>query len=332
MKILKYTKDEDNYCLVYKTKQYIHYLIKKNKELYYHLTFNVKNYNKTNKICKKILNSNNISVELKNYDFFDLTNKYNDYVNNYDYNIILNPYGEDDFVITKIYNKEKEFLSFKDINKSPCLIASYIFYLFDCFNEKYHGYLVDDFKPYIKKHDKKIDFLILRYIKYIFYKFINYDLNIKSNFELLYHCDINFYNKYYFLFFKELDKIVKINKDKILKKFQINNKNELMGYIYYYSAYIYSIYLNYYLNFINKKDAKISITCCSFYNDFFVEQIKNFMSKTNIDYIKLNFKKNIIFFTETEFKKYDILKKLQKKHKINKRSIINEYGWSTDAI
>jgi hypothetical protein len=309
LKILKYIKDDDNYCLVYKTKQYIHYAIKKNNQLYYHLTFNIKNYFKTHKICKKILNSKNISVELKSYDFFYLANEYSNYINNSDYNLILNAYGEDDYVITKIYNKNKELFFFKDINKSPCFIASYIFYLFNCFGEKYHGYLIDDFKPYIKKHDEKIDFLILRYIRYVFYKFINYNLNIKSNFELFQHSDIDFHNKYYFLFFKELDNVIKINKNKILKKFQINNKNELMGYIYYYNAYIYSIYLNYYLNFIDKKDVTISITCCSFHNDFFVEKIKYFMNMNNIHYIKLNFKKNLLLFTDKNFKNYNLLKK-----------------------
>jgi len=325
MKVLKYIKDNDNYCYVQKTKIFIHYLLYTKNNFFYYFTLNPKNYSKTNLICKRFLKSNDLKIELSEYDSFDLINKYNNYKYKTDYNIITSVYGEENFNVVKIFKKNQEIISFKEINKTPTFIYGYIFHKFNYkYSATFHGALIENYASYYKKHpENKIHLLIFRYYKYLTHKYIRYNFNIRSNFELLQYCDKNFKDKYYFLIYSELDKLIKINKDKILKKFKINNENELFGYIYFYNNYLFDFYYQYYLQFIDDKKSNISMTACAFNTDKIYNNAKDIMIYDILTLTKLNFKKYLIFFIEERLNKYLFLIKEDTIRKRNEKIIKN---------
>lgn len=319
MKILKYIKDNANYCLVQKTNVYIHYLLKKNNQIYYYFSLGSKNYHKTNKICKKLLSHNDLKIELHIYDTYELINAYNESINSSDYHVIINPYGEENFDIVRIYKKNNLFLSFKDMNKSPIFANSYIFYLFNYkHNATFHGFFINHYLKFYKKHKKHK--LIVRYYLYLTKLFINLNIKIQSNFETLLHSNSLFKDKYLFLLYAEFDKIIKIDKNKILKKFDISSEEELYGYLYYYNNYLYYFYYQYYCNLIKDEKANISITACAFNTPVIYEKVKNIMKNENVNLIKLNFKKYILFFIEKELENYLYL--VDQKHKIESKKYL----------
>ena len=330
MKLLKYIKDDNNYCLVQKTRLYIHFLLCKENKYHYYFTFNLKNYNKTNKICNKFLKSNNLKVELKNHNSFDLMNQYNNYVNKTDYNIIISIYGEENFDIVKIYQGEKELVSFKEINKSPTFIYGYVFHIFGYkYSATYHGALIEKYVNYYKRHSNdKIHNLIIRYYKYLINHFIKYNFNLRSNFELLEYCDVTFKNKYYMFLYLKLDQIIKLNVNKILNKFKISTDEEKFGYIYFYNNYLYDFYYQYYLKFISDKNKKISFTSCGFNTPLIYNKTKDILNYNNLILTKLNFKKYILFFTEKHLNQYLNLvneKTILKKNEIKIKKYLDIY-------
>ena len=76
MKILKYINDENNFCLVHKTKIFVYYFIFKDNKYSYYESYLKKNFQKTKKISNKLLKKEITKTEVLLYDDFLLLAKY----------------------------------------------------------------------------------------------------------------------------------------------------------------------------------------------------------------------------------------------------------------
>jgi hypothetical protein len=311
MKILKYINDENNFCLVHKTKIFIYYLILRNNHFYYFESYLKKNFQKTKKISSKLLKKEIKKTEILIFDDFITLTKSNNFLSNRenDYHILSETFGNQRYVtfciIDKNFNKIKEF---DGQRYSPTFIFSYILFKFN-FNISLHlhsfgEYFIKDIPIIDKKKLKKYAGIMFYKYKKLSFKDINIDFDL-----FWYSKDERFIMKT-FLYY---DKIININKEKIISYFKLENQEKKISYVYYAMCFFSSMF---FIDFIKKNNitnSKIAINSCLFK----INLCKDFFNDTNDYYFSnLNDLKNgLLFFIDKNY--YNYIKMIKNKYNKN---------------
>lgn len=314
MKIIKYQENENKYVLVYKTKIFIYYLFIINNNPYYYERYNSKNYNKTLKICKRFLKTNQLKISSSDYDNYELAYKCDSFAyKKSDYHLSSETYGNDKGVTFCVYKDGIKKEEFKGQKRSSTFITSYILTKFHFpFPPQYYIYC-DLLMPFINETEiKKIN----RYCKILFLKFLNYEFeDIKVNFEHLCHT-----NQFYYInkIFSDYDQKIKIDVKKIIHKFNLeNNFNKKAAFIYYSTTYFGILFFKDYIKKNNIQNSKIIINCCIFGGQYFSKYFNDSNQYIFSEYNSL--RNGWMFFIDQKYNDYlKIIKENKRKEKIQK--------------
>jgi hypothetical protein len=262
MIVIKYEKDNSNYCLVHKTSHFVYYLLVKNNNFYYYENFNNRYCDKTLKICKKFLKTNNLNISNENYDDFILAYKCDEYVyGKNDYHLITETFGNDGCVTFCVIQDGLKIKELKGQRFSPTFIFSVILTKFNFeYGTNYHAYC-DHLLNFVDYSDKNI-LKIKKYINLLFSKYVNYsfeDLNINFNYFWKTK-DVKIATNAIFYY----EKIINLNIEKIINRFNLTDKNKKFGTIYYGLCYFVYLYFKYQIKAMNIKNKKIIINSCVF--------------------------------------------------------------------
>jgi hypothetical protein len=306
--IIKYST-EKNYCLVHKTRFFTYYLVYKNNKYGYYEKFLSKYYNKTYKICARILKNKNLMIEEVKIDSYEIFYKFNLFLlkNKHEehYCIMSETLGDDKYKTYSVYKDGKEIKSFFGQRNSATFIISFFDYkikTMNSFDEKflnvYKNFNFNNKDFQINKYfSEKEIFLYKRYIKrlHYFYK--------KHIFDDIY---INFYllNKSYDqnkIFMKIFDYYDKIFGDFFIKVINTLKLKDRLVYFYQYFKYYFSfLILISYIDDNRIKDKTIILYCCV----FTANRVKDFLDKKNNyivnEYISL--KEKTLLFIDNNIK------------------------------
>jgi hypothetical protein len=310
MKIIEYKTNNNDFCIVHKTKMFIYYLVFKNNNYYYYESYSFKNYNKTKKVCSKLLKKDIVKTIISNHDDFILSYKADDYLSKIknDYHLVAETFGNDNcitFCILKDFKKIKEF---KGQKYSPTFIFSYVLYKFG-FNISPHFHSYGDFFTQdINEKDKK---KLRKYAGIMFYKYMKYNFSdININFKFFMY-SLN--ERFLFKNFIHYDSIIKININRINDFFNLNDNQKKINYIYYAMSYFSSLFFIDFIKKNNIKNCNVSINSCLFK----IELCKTFFDNTNNYYFSSlnNLKNGWMFFIDDKYNKS--IKLIKDKYKIN---------------
>jgi hypothetical protein len=300
MRILKYINDENNFCLVHKTKIFIYYLLFRDKQYYYFETYLKKNFQKTKEISGKLLKKEILKTEVLFFDDFIVSGKSNNFLSQKinDYHIVTETFGNEEYVtfclMDKNLNKIKEF---KGQRYSPTFISSYILFKFNLnFSLHLHSFM----EYLIKDISEKDKLKLKKYSGILFYKYKKFIFDdIKVNFDLFWYSGDERFIMNIFLYY---DKIIKINKEKIISYFMLNDKEKKISYIYYAVCFFSSMFIIDFIKTNNIKNSKIAINSCLFKINI-CKKFLNDINDTNEYYFSdlNNLKNGLIFFTDKKF-------------------------------
>lgn len=314
MKLIKYRTNNNDFCLVHKTKIFVYYLMLQNNKYYYFESY-LKNFNKTKKISEKLLKKKVTNVEVTEYDDYNLAAKADNFLSQIenDYHIISETFGNNKYTTFIVLDKKlNKILDLKGQRHSPTFIASYILYRFN-FNLSLEFHSFGDF--FIKEIPESDQLKIKRYARMMFLKYKKYNFqDIKIDFDLFW---LSTDERYLIKSFLYYDKVININTDRIIDFFSLHEKEKKISYVYYGVSYFATLFFIDYIKKNKIKNSKISINSCLFkvnFCKFFIDDDSNeyFFSSLN------NLKNGLIFFTEERFNdKIKLMKNKYFKNKIN---------------
>lgn len=276
MIIIKY-ENKNDYCLVQKSTVFTYFLLYKNKKFYYYEKFLNNNFNKTYKICSRLLKEKNLKIEEIKINNFDVLNKMNNFIANkkIDYSIVSDTFCDNDLISFQVYKNNKKEDSLIGVKNSASFLVSYIDYkIFTIFpknieflvNFKDSKFNIENTKNLISILEKKELDLYKRYFKYLFhlYKKLEFE-DIYINFNILFKIKnikkilLSSYIHYDKILGKYIEKIIK---NILTKKPKVKeNLNYFISYFKYYFPFLNFLY---YLEKNNIRDKKIVLSSCLF--------------------------------------------------------------------
>ena len=276
MTIIKYQNKED-YCLVQKTTVFTYFLLFKNKKFYYYENFLNSNFDKTYKICSRLLGEKEIKIKEIKINSFDVLNKMNNFVakKEAEYSIISDTFCDDDLVSFQVYKNNEKIDSLIGVKNSGSFLVSYIDYkIYTLFpknieflvNFKDSKFNTENAKSLISILDKKEINLYKRYFKYLFhlYKKLEFD-DLYINFNILFK--IKNIKKILLSSYIYYDQIIGEYFEKIIKNILIKKptiKENLNYFISYFKYYFPFLNFLYYLEKNNIKNKKVVLCSCLF--------------------------------------------------------------------
>ena len=314
MKLIKYKTNTDDYALVHKTGAFVYYLIFKNNQYHYFESY-LKNFNKTKRISEKMLQKKIIDLEVIEYNDYDLTAKADNFLSQKvnDYHLISETFGDNQYSTFTVLDKNlNRIIDLKGQRHSPTFISSYILHKFN-FNLslEFHSFG----EVFLKQIDKKDELKIKKYTGLMFYKYKKYQFeDIKINFDLFW---FSMDERYLMKTFFHYDKVIKIDTEKIINHFSLQDKEKKISYVYYAASYFATLFFIDFIKSNKIKNCKISINSCLFKVNF----CKNFMDDKSNEYFFSslnNLKNGLIFFTEEKLNdKIVLIKNKYFKNKTN---------------
>ena len=276
MTIIKYQNKED-YCLVQKTTVFTYFLLFKNKKFYYYENFLNSNFDKTYKICSRLLGEKEIKIKEIKINSFDVLNKMNNFVakKEAEYSIISDTFCDDDLVSFQVYKNNEKIDSLIGVKNSGSFLVSYIDYkIYTLFpknieflvNFKDSKFNTENAKSLISILDKNEINLYKRYFKYLFhlYKKLEFD-DLYINFNILFK--IKNIKKILLSSYIYYDQIIGEYFEKIIKNILIKKptiKENLNYFISYFKYYFPFLNFLYYLEKNNIKNKKVVLCSCLF--------------------------------------------------------------------